>query len=101
MMTNGNWRGWLLGIVATLIATMIGNDILFQRETREAIARHDEQLKRNSEKAANILKYLEQRIMERTGIPFNREDADREFKLRDDQARKLEHRVDELEKKRQ
>jgi Flp pilus assembly protein TadB len=62
---NGNWRGWLLGIVATMIAAAIGNAILFQRDTREQLATINERMKRNDERADNILKYLRERIDER------------------------------------
>jgi len=63
-LNNGNWRTWLLGIVATLAVTLIGNGIVFQRDTKEQLATLHERVKRNEERSANILKYLEQRIDE-------------------------------------
>lgn len=121
---NG-WRGWLLGIAATIIGTLIINGIAFQRETRETLARHSELMKRNQERADNILKYLEQRVAERTaqteretaildarlnkalelldetnkkivGAP----DIGRELFQRDEAIRRLERHVEELEKRR-
>jgi hypothetical protein len=40
---NGNgipaaWRTWALGIVGTVVVTLITNGILFQRETKEKLA---------------------------------------------------------------
>lgn len=47
---NGNgihtaWRTWALGIAATLLVSLIGNGILFQRETRETLRGQEERLK--------------------------------------------------------
>ncbi len=76
---NGSWKTWLLGVVATLAATLIGNGILFQRETRESLAHIEERLK-----------YLEGR---------GRDTLIREFHNRDAMIHALELRIDRLEKK--
>ncbi len=75
MSINGSWRGWLLGIVATLIASLIGSGILFQRETREQLAQQKEQLRNIEIRGLATLHNVEQRI------------------------ERLERHVDELEKK--
>ena len=42
---NGAWRNWLLGVGATLIATMVTSTIIFQRETRSSIATNEQRIK--------------------------------------------------------
>ena len=69
---NG-WRGWVLGIVATLLVSLVINGISFQRETREHLAQLEERLKG-----------IEGRAREAIHREFNR----------------LDKRVEELEKRR-
>ena len=41
---NGAWRGWLLGIVATVVATAITTGLIFQREVSENIAKNEQRI---------------------------------------------------------
>ena len=61
-MKNGNWRTWLLGIVATLVTAFITNGIVFQRDTREQLAKQSEQIANIETRADNIIKYLNEKI---------------------------------------
>jgi hypothetical protein len=63
LLENGAWKGWLLGIVGTLIATAITNGILFQRQVKEQIAINEQRLK-----------YLETRARETIIREFARQD---------------------------
>ena len=98
--SNGSWKTWLLGIVATLVTAAVTNGIMFQRETRESLATHTDQIKHLQMRDENIIKYLQQRIEDRTvGPPFNRPDADRELHIRDLAIERLEKRIENLEKR--
>jgi hypothetical protein len=76
---NGAWRNWALGITATLIVTMITNDIVFQRDTRAKLSTNEERIK-----------FLETR---------SRDAVIREFAARDEQIKKLERRLELLEQR--
>jgi hypothetical protein len=108
---NGNWKTWMLGIVATIIATFVGNGILFQRETRETIAHLEERLKgiegrgrdalirefaRHDQRMDNIVGVIGN--MQNT-IPTNTE-VGQQLRERDGAIQRLERRVEELEKRR-
>ena len=86
MPTNG-WRGWVLGIVATLIVGAITNGIVFQRDTREVLARHSDEIKHLQMRDENIIKYLQQ---------F----ADQRSNTSDAAILRLEKRMEELERRR-
>jgi hypothetical protein len=88
-LVNG-WRGWLLGIMATIVGSLIINGIAFQRDTRATLAQYSEQMKRNAERADNILKYLEQRVAERTA------NTEKEFTTRDRRMDKIVEALDSL-----
>jgi hypothetical protein len=83
---NGNWRGWALGIVASLVATAVGSGILFQRETREQLATLSDQVKHLQQRDENIIKYLQQLVAS-------------DMVGRDERIRGLEQRIDRLEKR--
>jgi hypothetical protein len=42
---NGAWRNWVFGIFATLIVSLITNDIIFQRDTREKMSTNEQRIK--------------------------------------------------------
>jgi prefoldin subunit 5 len=86
MIKNGNWRGWALGIVASLVATAVGSGILFQRETREQLATLSDQVKHLQQRDENIIKYLQQL-------------SGGEFRSRDEAIHRLEQRIERLEKR--
>lgn len=81
------WRGWLLGIVATLIAGIVTNGIIFQRETRKDIAENNVRILQLQQRDENIIKYLQQ--LSETRI--NSVDA---------AMARLEKRIEELERRR-
>jgi hypothetical protein len=83
---NGNWRGWALGIVASLVATAVGSGILFQRETREQLATVSDQIKHLQQRDENIIKYLQQLVAS-------------DMLGRDERIKSLEQRIDRLEKR--
>lgn len=95
---NGGWQKWVVGIVGTLVGTLIINDIAFQRDTREQLSVIGAKLKFADERETSVIKHLEQRIDERTTIPFNRADADRELHQRDMLIQRLEQRIEALER---
>lgn len=85
---NGNWRTWILGIIAGLILLGIAGSIVINKEFAERLGKHDAELTS-----------LKERLIERTGSRFTREDADRlETRLRDAIAR-IEHRQDAIERR--
>lgn len=55
---NGSWRSWLLGICALLVVSLITNDLLFQRQTREQLAKQEQQIKSLESRDTNIIKYF-------------------------------------------
>lgn len=64
---NGSgWRGWLLGIGATVAATLIVNGIAFQRDTRKDLTENEVRIKNLEVRFENILKYLVMVMDERT-----------------------------------
>src|SRR4029077_5950744 len=68
MATNGNgtvWRPWVLGIVATLVASLITNGILFQRDTREKLSTNEERIKQLETRARDAIIREFQRIEKR------------------------------------
>jgi hypothetical protein len=87
---NGTWRNWLLGVGATLIATLITSAIIFQRETRESIATNEQRIKQIevSSKATII------REFERHERQLN--EMSQRFERRIDA---LDRRIDALEKR--
>jgi hypothetical protein len=76
---NGQWRTWLLGVGATLIATLITSGILFQRETREQLAVHSQQLKSFETRSRDTIA--------------------REFGRHEEVIQRLERRIEQLEKR--
>jgi hypothetical protein len=66
---NGNgatvWRPWVLGIVATLVASLITNGILFQRDTREKLSTNEERIKALETRARDAIIREFQRIEKR------------------------------------
>lgn len=76
---GGSWRGWLLGIVATIVASLVVSGLAFQRDTREKLATNEERIK-----------FIETRT---------RDYIEREFKHRDDSLERLLKRIEALEKK--
>jgi hypothetical protein len=67
LLENGAWKGWLLGIVGTLIATAVTNGIIFQRQVKEQIAHNEERLK----------------VLETQRLPIARDQIVREFARQD------------------
>src|SRR5262245_25317639 len=63
---NGGWRNWVLGIIATIVGSLVLNGITFQRDTREALARDSELIKILRERQDNLIKYFNERITDRT-----------------------------------
>jgi peptidoglycan hydrolase CwlO-like protein len=93
---NGNgagWRGWLLGIGATVLATLIINGISFQRDTRKDLTANEVKIKNLEQRLENILKYLSQRMDELHDVSNTADDQ-----INKDIGR-LEKRVEELEKR--
>lgn len=84
---NGGWKTWLLGIIAGLVLLGIVGSIVLNREFAERLGKHDSEIMS-----------LRERLIERTGNRFTREDADREFRARDQARERLERRIDKLEK---
>ena len=82
---NG-WRGWLLGIVATLVVAAISNGIIFQRDTRESLAKHTDEIKHLQQRDENIIKYLQQFSEQRSSAV-------------DAAMARLEKRIEELERR--
>jgi hypothetical protein len=82
-LSNGAWRSWLLGIIATIVATLIVNNIAFQRDTKEKMATNEQRI----------------RSMETT----SRDTIIREFERQDkqlaDAAQRFERRLDALERR--
>lgn len=88
-MSNGNgsgWRGWLLGIGATVLATLIINGIAFQRDTRKDLTANEVKIKNLEQRFENILKYLTKMLQDRA----EHIEADVE---------RLQKHIDELEKR--
>jgi hypothetical protein len=81
--SNGAWRTWLLGIVATLITTIIVNGISFQRETRESIATNEQRIK----------------AIETTSRATIIREFDRQDKLLNEAAQRVDRRLDALERR--
>ena len=80
---NNSWRNWLLGVGATLIATLITSAIIFQRETRESIATNEQRIKQiETTSRATIIR------------EFDRQDKE----LRD-AAQRVERRIDALDRR--
>jgi hypothetical protein len=80
---NGSWRPWLLGIIGTIVVTLLVNGISFQRETRESIATNDQRIKSlETTSRATIIREFESRQ-----------------KQLDDTVARLERRLDALERK--
>jgi demethoxyubiquinone hydroxylase (CLK1/Coq7/Cat5 family) len=88
---NGNgskgWQRWLLGIGATVAGSLIVNGIVFQRDVREQMAKHTDEIKHLQQRDENIIKYLEQFSTER-------------MRAVDAAMQRLERRIEELEKRR-
>jgi hypothetical protein len=86
---NGNggaWRGWLLGIGATVMATLIINGIAFQRDVRKDISELEVKVMYLEQRSERTIKYLTERMDERAEhLEANIE--------------RLEKRIDELEKR--
>ena len=82
---NG-WRGWLLGIIATLIVAAVSNGIIFQRDTREALAKQTDEIKHLQMRDENIIKYLQQFSDQRSSAV-------------DAAMARLEKRIEELERR--
>lgn len=83
---NGAWKNWLLGIVGTILASLIVNAIAFQRATRENIATNEERIKALERRDEQIIKYFQQRIEE-------------QMRYRDAADVRIEKRLEELEKR--
>lgn len=81
---NGAWRNWLLGIVGTIIASLLVSNIAFQREMRMHIATNEQRIKQLELRDENIIKFMQQR-------------ADEQIKFRDDLIQRLERRIERLE----
>ena len=79
VLKNGAWRNWLLGIVATIVATLVVNGIAFQRDTKEKMATNEQRI----------------RAVETT----SRATIIREFERQDKQIERLERRIEQLEKR--
>lgn len=81
--TNGAWRNWLLGVVATIVASLVINGISFQRDTKEKMATNEQRI----------------RAIETT----SRATIIREFERQDKQlleaAQRYERRLDQLERR--
>ena len=87
---NGTWRNWLLGVGATLIATMVTSAIIFQRETRESIATNEQRIKAlEVTSRATIIREFERQDKELLT-------ASQRFERRLDA---IERRIDQLEKR--
>src|SRR5262245_61718769 len=89
---NG-WRGWLLGILATIIGSLVIQGIAFQRETREQLARDSEVLKILRERQDNLIKYFNERIGDRE------KQVDRELATLDARLTRTLDLLDETNKK--
>lgn len=87
---NGSWRTWILGIIAGLILLGIAGSIVINKEVADRLGRHDVEIST-----------LKERLIERTGGRFTREDADREFNRRDQERFRMEARIERLEKNKQ
>jgi hypothetical protein len=110
ILENGAWKGWLLGIVGTLIATAITNGILFQRQVKEQIAHNEERLKFLETRARDTIIREFDRVDKRIdGIvgaigaidnlkPSNSE-VGQQLYARDITIQSLEKRVEKLEQK--
>ena len=81
--SNGAWRTWLLGIVATIVATLIVNNIAFQRDTKEKMATNEQRIK----------------AMETTSRATLIREFERVDKQHNDAIARLERRIEQLEKR--
>ena len=81
---NGDtWRNWLLGVGATLIATLVTSAIIFQRETRESIATNEQRIKQiETSSKATIIREFE-----------------RHEKQINEMGRRLDYRIDQLDRR--
>lgn len=95
-------RNWLLGVAATIIATLVINGIVFQRETRETLARQSEHLT-YLDRANEAQNRRLDKIVEALDAIYSRLSGlapERELKERDARFERIERRIEELERRR-
>lgn len=85
---NGRWSSWVLGIVAGLILIAIVGSIIFERDVAKTLGEHEVQIK-----------YMADRINEKTLDRFTRSDFEREMKVRDAIMSRLERKNEILEQR--
>lgn len=81
------WRSWLLGIGATILATLILNGIAFQRDARKDLSENAVKINYLEQRSENTIKYISFMLDERT-------------KSLEQLIQQLDRRLGELEKKR-
>lgn len=68
MTAEGNggtaWQRWLLGIGATILASLVINGIAFQRDVRQGMSENKVRIDNLERRDENIIKFLQQRINE-------------------------------------
>jgi hypothetical protein len=86
MFSNGAWKNWMLGILATLMVSLITNDIVFQRDTRAKLSTNEERIKaletrardaiiREFERVERRLDRLEQGAQAKPGYKLQSEES--------------------------
>jgi len=90
---SNEFRNWILGIAAGLVLLAVSGGVFFDREVAQRVSTNEAQIKSINQQIEDFR--VSQRL---TGI-YNRNDAERDFRLRDEAISRLEQRVDRVDHK--